>query len=73
MSYPLRKVVEYGTLNMKHCKVEAYLLEFKLCVHPHLNDIKKREFSRADSVGEWVEPHCHYVTVYVTTPPHSGP
>ena len=58
---------------MKHCKVEVYLLEFKLCVHPHLNDIKKREFSKADSVGEWVEPHCHYVTVYVTTPPHSGP
>ena len=29
--------------------------------------MEEREFSRADSVGVWVEPHCHYVTVYVPT------
>ncbi len=43
--------MEYG-LYMKHCKVEVYLLEFKMCIHPDLNNIKKREFSRADTVGE---------------------
>ena len=50
-----RKVVEYG-LYMKHCKVEVYLLEFKLCVHPNLNDVNKREFSRADTVGKSILP-----------------
>ena len=39
---------------MNHCKVEVYLLEFKLCVHPNLNHIKKREFSRSDTVGEYI-------------------
>ncbi|XP_064399096.1 ubiquitin carboxyl-terminal hydrolase 4-like [Halichondria panicea] len=46
-----RRAVEYG-LYMKHCKVEVYLLEFKICIHPNLNDIKKREFSRADTVAD---------------------
>lgn len=49
-SRPLaRKVVEHG-MYMKHCKVEVYLLEFKLCVHPNFNNIKPRSFSRADTV-----------------------
>ncbi len=43
--------MEYG-LYMKHCKVEVYLLEFKMCIHPDINNIKKRQFSRADTVGE---------------------
>ncbi len=47
-----RRVVEYG-LYMKHCKVEVYLMEFKLCVHPDLNAIRLREFSRSDTVGEY--------------------
>ena len=49
-SRPLaRKVVEHG-MYMKHCKVEVYLLEFKLCVHPNMNNVKNHSFSRADTV-----------------------
>lgn len=51
-SRPLaRKVVEHG-MYMKHCKVEVYLLEFKLSLHPNLNNSKTRSFSRADTVGD---------------------
>ncbi len=47
-----RRVIEYQ-LCEKHLKVEVYLLEFQLCAQPHLNDVKTREFSRADTVGEY--------------------
>ena len=51
-SRPLaRNVVEHG-MYMKHCKVEVYLLEFKLSLHPNLNSTKPRSFSRADTVGD---------------------
>ena len=46
-----RKVVEHGKY-MKHCKVEAYLLEFKCAIHPHLSFTKSHAFSRADTVGD---------------------
>ena len=46
-----RYVVEYGTY-VKHLKVEVYLIEFKLCVHPNVNDAKTLFFSRADNIGE---------------------
>lgn len=68
-----RKVVEYG-LYMKHCKVEVYLLDFKLCVHPNLNDPKKKEFSRADTVGKLLHTHKHNPTLTHThthTPPNT--
>ena len=45
-----RKVVEHG-LYMKHCKVEVYLLEFKLCLHPKLNEPVNMTFSRAETIG----------------------
>ena len=47
----VRKVVEHG-MYMKHCKVEVYLLEFKLCVHPNFNNVKPHSFSRGDTVGD---------------------
>ena len=51
-SRPLaRKVVEHG-MYIKTIKVEVYLLEFNLSVHPNLNITKTRSFSRADSVGD---------------------
>ncbi len=56
--------MEYG-LYMKHCKVEVYLLEFKICIHPNLNDIKKREFSRADTVGEQGSEYTLYGTLRI--------
>ena len=30
-------------------------MEFKLCVHPDLNAIRLREFSRSDTVGEYFQ------------------
>lgn len=47
----VRKVVEHG-MYTKHNKVEVYLLEFKLTVHPNLHIAKTRSFSRADTVGD---------------------
>ena len=46
-----RKVVEHG-LYVKHCKVEVYLVEFKLALHPDVNAYQTKKFSRADTVGE---------------------
>ena len=45
-----RKVVEHG-MYMKHCKVEVYLLEFKLTIHPDIHNFKRHSFSRGDTVG----------------------
>ena len=42
--------MEHG-LYMKHCKVEVYLLEFKLFLHPKLNEPVNKSFSRADTIG----------------------
>ena len=45
-----RKVVEYG-IYMKHCKVEVYLLDFRLCLHPDFDKVLTKSFSRSDTVG----------------------
>ena len=47
-----RYVVEHG-LNVKHCKVEVYLVKFKLALHPYVDSYVSKEFSRADTVGEF--------------------
>ena len=36
---------------MKHLKVEIYLLEFKLTIHPNIDNFKHHSFSRADTTG----------------------
>eukprot|EP00731_Ephydatia_muelleri_P021817 Em0014g408a len=46
-----RKVVEYG-LYMNHCKVEVYLMDFKLCQQSQLNETISRQFSRATTVAQ---------------------
>ena len=46
-----RKVVEHG-MYIKHMKVEVYLLEFKLTVHPNIDSFKCHRFSRGDTVGD---------------------
>ena len=46
-----RKVAEHG-IYMKHLKVEVYLLEFKLVIHPNFNNVKPHSFSQADTVGD---------------------
>ena len=37
---------------MREVKVEVYLLQFKLVVHPNFQNFKLCEFSRADTVGD---------------------
>ena len=37
---------------MKRLKVEVYLVEFKMCLHPHMNEIKIGYFSRACTIGK---------------------
>nr|KAF6311435.1 ubiquitin specific peptidase 4 [Myotis myotis] len=47
----VRKVVEYG-LFVKHCKVEVYLLELKLCENSDPTNMRSCHFSKADTIGE---------------------
>jgi hypothetical protein len=35
----------------KHLKVEVYLLEFKLAIHPNINNVKCYSFSRLDTIA----------------------
>jgi ubiquitin carboxyl-terminal hydrolase 4/11/15 len=46
-----RKIVDHG-MYMKIIKVEVYLLEFKLAIHPDVqfDNFKYRSFSRGDTV-----------------------
>ncbi|XP_053233347.1 ubiquitin carboxyl-terminal hydrolase 4 isoform X1 [Podarcis raffonei] len=46
----VRKVVEYG-LFVKHCKVEVYLLELKLCQNSDPANLMSSYFSKADTVA----------------------
>ncbi|XP_062977133.1 ubiquitin carboxyl-terminal hydrolase 4 isoform X4 [Elgaria multicarinata webbii] len=46
----VRKVVEYG-LFVKHCKVEVYLLELKLCQNSDPLSLVSSYFSKADTVA----------------------
>ena len=63
--FSLRYVVEYGTY-VRHLQVEVYLAEFKLCVHPHINELKVGFFSRACTIGKThiamcnLQSHCYY-------------
>ncbi|XP_053318592.1 ubiquitin carboxyl-terminal hydrolase 15 isoform X2 [Spea bombifrons] len=44
-----RKVVEQGMF-VKHCKVEVYLTELKLCENGNMSNIVTRRFSKADTI-----------------------
>ncbi|KAM8758560.1 ubiquitin carboxyl-terminal hydrolase 4 isoform 2-T2 [Rhynchonycteris naso] len=46
----VRKVVEHG-LFVKHCKVEVYLLELKLCENSDLTNVLSCHFSKADTIA----------------------
>jgi ubiquitin carboxyl-terminal hydrolase 4/11/15 len=48
-----RKVAVHG-IYMKHLKIEVYLMEFKLTIHPNIDNFKCHSFSRADTV-EYLE------------------
>ncbi|KAL0978331.1 hypothetical protein UPYG_G00169110 [Umbra pygmaea] len=45
----VRKVVEHGMF-VKHCKVEVYLLELKLCENDNMDHVVTRHFSKADTI-----------------------
>lgn len=45
-----RQVVEHGMF-VKHCKVEVYLVELKLCHNSDMETHHIRPFSRADNIG----------------------
>lgn len=45
-----RKVVEHGMF-VKRCKVEVYLMEFKLCENSQLDHIVTSKFSKGDTIG----------------------
>ena len=47
-----RKVVELGMF-AKFLKVEVYLMEFRLSQHSDPETLITREFSRADTIGEF--------------------
>ncbi|XP_067138793.1 ubiquitin carboxyl-terminal hydrolase 15-like isoform X2 [Centruroides vittatus] len=44
-----RKVVEYGMF-VKHCKVEVYLVEFKLCQNNDTDNCVTKKFSKVDTI-----------------------
>ncbi|XP_062374035.1 ubiquitin carboxyl-terminal hydrolase 15-like isoform X2 [Sardina pilchardus] len=44
-----RKVVEQGMF-VKHCKVEVYLTELKLCEDGNMENVVTRRFSKADTI-----------------------
>ncbi|XP_039402942.1 ubiquitin carboxyl-terminal hydrolase 4 isoform X5 [Mauremys reevesii] len=46
----VRKVVEFG-LFVKHCKVEVYLLELKLCENSDPTNVLTCHFSKADTIA----------------------
>ena len=45
-----RKVFEHG-MYVKHCVVEVYYIEFQLAENSNLEDVKKKKFSRSDTIG----------------------
>nr|XP_040125635.1 ubiquitin carboxyl-terminal hydrolase 4 isoform X8 [Ictidomys tridecemlineatus] len=47
----VRKVVEHG-LFVKHCKVEVYLLELKLCENSDPTNVLSCHFSKADTIDQ---------------------
>lgn len=47
----LLQVVEQGMF-VKHCKVEVYLTELKLCEDGNMDNVITRRFSKADTIGK---------------------
>lgn len=49
------QVVEQGMF-VKHCKVEVYLTELKLCKDSNMDNVITRRFSKADTIGKNSNP-----------------
>ncbi|XP_032242140.2 ubiquitin carboxyl-terminal hydrolase 4 [Nematostella vectensis] len=48
-----RQVVEHG-MYVRHCKVEVYLMEFKLCENSDMDTVVTQQFSKGDTIGHIV-------------------
>ncbi|XP_013412555.1 ubiquitin carboxyl-terminal hydrolase 15 isoform X3 [Lingula anatina] len=46
-----RKVIEQGMF-VKHCKVEVYLMDLKLCKNEDIDHCTSKQFSRADTIDD---------------------
>jgi hypothetical protein len=60
-------VIEQGMF-VKHCKVEVYLLEIKMCENSNLEKIINNSMSRADTIGKAlliVFVHVTYMYLWV--------
>lgn len=53
------QVVEQGMF-VKHCKVEVYLTELKLCEDSNMDNVITRRFSKADTIGTHQDPPGHH-------------
>lgn len=51
-----RKVIEQGMF-VKHCKVEVYLMDLKLCENSNVTDTETMTFSRCDTIGQCSDPY----------------
>lgn len=50
-----RKVIEQGMF-VKHCKVEVYLIDLKLCQNSDMDAVHTKQFSRAITIGKCTLP-----------------
>lgn len=55
------QVVEQGMF-VKHCKVEVYLTELKLCEDSNMDNMITRRFSKADTIGRPEAPTTNLFT-----------
>lgn len=55
------QVVEQGMF-VKHCKVEVYLTELKLCEDSNMDNMITRRFSKADTIGRPEAPATNLFT-----------
>ena len=61
-----RKVIEHGMF-VKHCKVEVYLMDLKLCPNKNLDQVVTKHFSRADTIGKFITaPYCKWKQYLLT-------
>lgn len=48
---------------VKHCKVEVYLTELKLCEDSNMDNVITRRFSKADTIGK-IETFCWQMNLF---------
>lgn len=51
---------------VKHCKVEVYLTELKLCEDSNMDNVITRRFSKADTIGRPESPWSNSFTRLLT-------